>query len=196
MALFGRRGWAVITKVRSQVIAQPEPVSIEAELAAEERSAYTDLAKEIGFQPAALVKERTLAFLQKSGIKVFPYDKVKLYLDSKFGKKEGFWGHTWGWCPLRESDKGKSDLLSVGSSGIRNVDNGQIQFDRPYHLAIPFPVLDLVRNLSQEVPGIHFFVSDMSRAQDHSADPFLAITTPGMYEIIVIAEWDEPSFRA
>jgi len=179
----------------------PAPVSIDAELAQEERLAYAKLAEELAFHPAALRLEKLRGYLASRKSLVYPYRKVKEYLDQKFGAKdlhEG-WSHTWGWCPLRESDMGKSDLPAFGTASTNSLysaDNGQFIFGRTYHGAVPFPTLSLVKEIAESVPGVHFFVSDAMKPRDRAGrDPFLGVSTPGTEEMIIIAEWDEPSFR-
>lgn len=198
---FGRKTQetAVIEQPLSVKISVPAPISIEAELKKEERSAYAKLATEIGFRPAALIKDELFAFLQDNHFCVYPYGKVKSYLDHQFGRKQNphhNWDHTWGWCPLLNTDKGTSDLL-IGLHGRNERDNGEFEFERTYHGAVPYAVLDLVKNIQKTIPEIHFFVSDVMRPQDRrGGDPFLAVTTPGLVEMIIVAVWDEPSFRS
>ena len=185
-------------------IKKPSLVSVDTELLEEERKAYGKLCTEIGFMPAALIKEKALALLRANQFKIYPYEQVKSYLDREFGvRKEGVeWkstpSQTWGWCPLREVDMGKCDLVPlVCGSKSHYMDNGEIVFTYSYHGAVPFAVLDLVKQVIQVVPEISFFVSDCIRPEDRiERDPFLAISTPGLGEMIVIAEWDEPSFRS
>jgi hypothetical protein len=178
----------------------PTPISIEAELAEEEHKEYVQISEELGFRPAALIKDELLAFLSKRDLKVYVYGEVKQYLDQKFGRKierEASWRHTWGWCPLREVDMEKSDLVAYNNRDAYIVDNGEFTFNRTYHGAIPFSVLWLVKEISKSIQGLYFFVSDAKQPQDRvNRDPFLAVSAPGMAEIIVIAEWNEPSFHA
>ncbi|MDO8600488.1 MAG: hypothetical protein Q7R73_02600 [bacterium] len=193
--MFGRKSAVVLVQEPLVPIRveRPVPISLEAELKEEEKKQYAKLCDEIGFRPAALIKEELLAFLQEKQLRVYPYQGVKEYLDAQFGKKDRQdWGHTWGWCPLREADQSMSDLPARNF----NNDNGGFSFNRTYHGAIPFGVLDSVKQLISAVPGLHFFVSDIMRPQDRSGDPFLAVSAPGMAEMIVIAAWDEPSFRS
>lgn len=172
------------------------PVSIEAEMKQEERKAYAELCRQIEFSPAAIIKDEILAFLVDRGFKVYSYGSVKTYLDCLFGKRNNPRGQTWSWCPLRVKDQGKSDLARRTNNEVFpwNQDNGKFELDRTYHGAVPFAVLDLVKGLDRSSPGLLFFVSDVMQPQDRKGDPFLAVTTPGLAEMIVIAVWDEPNF--
>lgn len=194
---------SVMERPQPITISAPIPVTMEAELEHEERLAYVKLAAEIQFRPAALIKDELLAFLHDNHFPVYPYDKVKVYLDQQFGKKlvdtgdSGSHRHTWGWCPLRQTDQGKSNLsINVPRpNNMYGLDNGRFEFDRIYHGKFPLAAMCLVKDLQETVPGVHFFVSDVMKPQDRRGDPFLAVTTPGLEEMIVIFEWDEPSFR-
>jgi len=178
---------------RGLAVVQPLPISVEAELRQEERIDYARVCREIGFHPAALIKQEIIGFLEDRQLRIFPYEQVKVYLDDQFGiKKKDECVHRWGWCPLREVDKLKSNLVLHARSF--DTDNGEVEFNRTYHGAIPIHVLDLVKEISTAVPGLAFFVSDVVKPRDRSGDPFLAVTTPGLEEMLVIAEWDEPSF--
>lgn len=206
MAFFNKKTSVVeelaLTQNKPSVPVQSVPVQIDidTEMKEEERKAYIQVCREIGFCPAAIIKDKILAFLVENHLKVYPYDKVKKYLDWQFNKKKNPHSgrdHTWSWCPLRETDRGKSDLTcQVENHVFPNPfnDNGEFEFNRTYHAAVPFAVLDLVKQLDKSVPGLLFFVSDAVRLEHRQSDPFMAVTTPGLAEMIVIAVWDEPNF--
>ena len=171
----------------------PQPISVEAELDQEERAEYARIAAEVGFHPGALVREGLLGYLAARNIPVFPYAKAKNYLDRKFGEKGcHYWQQKWGWRPLRNIDLGKVGL--VPASKREDVANGRFVFEVPYQGPVPLEVLYLVKDISEAVPGAYFFISDQMRDYDPVGDPFLAASCPGLAEMIVIANWDEPGF--
>ena len=190
---------AIISAEQNNELQPPALVSVETQLTEIARNEYYEISNEIGFHPAALIKDELIAFLKNKEMGIYDYGEVKTYLDNKFGKKPSLkgWCHTWAWCPLRDIDMGKSSLPVYGSTEVYNTDNGGFIFNRSYHGAVPAQVIRAVRDILKEVKGVHFFVSDVMRARDRSGtDPFLGASAPGSDEIIVIAEWDEPAFNA
>ena len=175
-----------------KVLEHPKPVMLEAAMSDGERSAYNELAKEIGFRPASLIKDELLAFLQELHLPVYPYTEVYGYLNKSLGYGSSGWGQTWSWCPLRDLDCNQSDL----EERDHRSGNGAFKMDRTYHGAVPFDVVDLVKKISKKIPDAHFFVSDTVKAIDRvGKDPFLGVSAIGMGEMIIIAEWDEPAFQ-
>lgn len=201
MGVWNRSSVSEMTIALVPVVAAPAPtslvpgVTLEAELSHAERVAYLELAQQIGFAPAALAKEQLAVFLAERQLPTYAYAEVEAHLNRCFGwPKDTVWAQTWGWRPLRQADVGGADLQPY-ESRLR-VDNGAFMFSDPYAAGIPFSVLALVRDVSEAIPSLRFFVSDVPKIVDRKGDPFLAVTCRGLEELIVIAEWDEPTFRS
>ena len=71
-------------------------------------------------------------------------------------------------------------------------DSGRILRDEPYQHPIPLHILRMMNHLKDEIPEIHLYISEI--AQRPKGDPFLAVSKRDT-ELMVVAQWDEPSFR-
>ncbi len=164
----------------------PTAVSPHPTMPDEIRAQYIEKARALGVVNGALKEEMLLAFLRENGIRVYPLEKVREYLDGVFGKVKNWDPPTWVWRPLRDDDDGKLQSNHDSRNGriVRGV----------YQQAIPFPVLLTIEKIISIVPDVHFYVSDRS-SSSKDEDPFLAVTTAGM-DMLVIERWDEPTFRA
>lgn len=189
-----RKSAATTVEPEETPVMVPARVAIEPSMDDAARAEYIEKAKVLGIYNGALKREMLLALLCENGLRVYPYDKVELYLDMMFGRPCGCppdaLGHyrecsTWGWHPLREKDDGQ--LVSGHSSA-----NGRIQRG-VYQQAVPLPVLLTVEKIVEAVPDVYFYVS--GRIVPQTDDPFLAVSARGM-SMLVIERWDEPSFRA
>ena len=169
---------------------RPQPIIGGAEL-----EDYVKLAEKVHFAPPDLLHHRLVQFLLDNNVEVYPLDKVREYLDYKFGKptcrdKYSAWEHTWGWHPLRSEDNDKLTSHEEGSN------NGHIQHS-PYRKIIPAPVLETVdliaAHFAGSKPALYFYVADAVVPTDER-DPFLSVTAGGL-NFFVIERWDEPAFR-
>ena len=125
-SMFKRSAAAAVLEETPLVV--PTRVTVQPTMDDEARAEYVEKAKALGVVNAALKQEMLLALLRENGISIYPYEKVKAYLDKMFGlcqRRHDFGSHypscdTWGWHPLRAEDNGK---LSSGHNDV----NGRIQ---------------------------------------------------------------------
>lgn len=152
---------------------------------------YEKTAKDIGFAPASLTREKLIHFLKKRNLKTYNYDKAWLFLSKRYGycttgktPKPG-----WTWVSLVSGQK----LLSRSTwwDYPNTYKSGYIDCERTYQKEIPLRTLGLVKEIKNEIPELCFFVSDVAIPRP---DPFLSVTCEDM-EIIVIDHWDEPTFK-
>ncbi len=69
--------------------------------------------------------------------------------------------------------------------------SGDIELGRTYKSEIPMRVLQLISAIKTEIPELSFFVSTVAIPKP---DPFLYVTRQDM-QGMVIAHWDEPTFK-
>jgi hypothetical protein len=201
--------WKKKPQVQVVVAAVLEPVAEEASpaLSGSELAEYTRLCESIGWSPAALTEQRLRSFLDENGLCVYPYERVRAYLDNKFGPLKGnvsegvntaYWTRvytTWCWRPLRAEDVNahRFNMALRGQNGSVINDGGF------YHGRIPLEVLMTVENVKEHFPEVRFFVSDVIRPEERVGDPFLGISFPGLETtdapMLVVERWNEPAFR-
>lgn len=176
------------TETKNIVVpAQPEAHEVAPSLVDGEAAAYARTCKAIGYEPAALVVEELLAFMQEKRIKRYDNEKVDAYLQAKAKKELGHYG-AWHWSPLRASDAGSETKLrdeDGWSSGTAS---------QAYQKAIPLRVLARVEQFMQKFGDkVRFLVSDYAVKKP---DPFIAVVPKqGGVDPIVFDVWDEPDFK-
>lgn len=160
---------------------------------------YLDIAEATGFRPAELVLTEMYDFMEKNEIKIFDYDEVLKWLDSK--KPKGI--KHWCWRPLRSQDiitpfrwGFKKDSDDIAVSGYYR--SGMWEC-RPYARLVPRHALEKVEKIHLKFGDeVKIFVSDFAVPD---LDPFI-MARPALcddgggkrdYKVIFDA-WDEPGF--
>lgn len=182
-----------------QVTLLPQASPVVVHIGQKKLDEYIEQTERLNFSPAVLTREKLVLFLQTNNHGVYNYDEVSAHLTSKFGEvgQNQYYNQTWGWRPLTASDVDQSDLTLWDNRGNGDgCKNGEFAFEGTYQAEIPFEVLSFVETVKKAVPEIFFFVSDAPsrREREVAKDPFLALTLPGIEEMIVVFQWDEPKF--
>jgi len=126
------------------------------------------MAKQIGFEPRELLKEKLMRFLAANGIQTYDYEEVRNYLNKTKPERT-----KWEWIPLRSKDR-------------------HYESQPRYGRLIPLRALQKVALIEEKFPesSLKFFVSDYV---SENPDPFLAVNDGGL-NYVVIDVWDEPGF--
>lgn len=160
---------------------QPLPELQRAAVAVAERppAEYRELAKSVGFRPAALRIAEFEEFLEREFIEVYPLESVTRYMDTLMHNLVLQTGRNfhWQWYPLRDVD----------------VKNSANEWAMPYRHYVPMPVLETALRIAEAFPDVSFFVTDYS---EKKPDPFLAASPDGGVTLYVVERWDEPGFRS
>ncbi len=190
--MFGRK---VVVATASVAPAILRPTPRLAVVGNEPLGVYEQLAKELGFQPAQLLEEKLLRFLNENRIPVYNYREVDQYMASQAEKA----GKVWIWRPLRERDKpqgwvwsGRASNESKTANQSRGHGSYRDEFPyRPYARAVPIHILRQVKRIQDQFGDrALFFVSDYA---DPNPDPFIMVTAMDV-QLIVFGVWDEPGF--
>lgn len=211
--MFGRKkieAQVQVAPVAAAPISRPSARSVETlPLPENELRAYVRIAETVGFEPAALLEARLLAFFAEHDMKHYAYSEVARYLDAeaeKVSRDAGWW-----WMPLREKDivtaftwgkthregyEGNLRFCRTGRDYYRS-DRWEC---RPYNLAVPLRVLVSVEKIEQVFGGkLKFFVTQLGIVESYKQkpmshlDPFIMVTAMDMKNI-VFDVWDEPGF--
>jgi hypothetical protein len=176
-----------------EVPEQPDAEEVTPTLVDGEAAAYQRTCKAIGYEPAALVVEELLAFMQEKRIKRYDNAKVDEYLTAKAKKALGT-GGVWYWKPLRAQDVGKEHEERGAAAGGWGESTSKKARKEPYQQAIPLRVLARVEQFMQKFGDkVRFLVSDYA---EQKPDPFIAVVPKqGGVEPIVFDVWDEPDFK-
>jgi hypothetical protein len=147
----------------------PDPYVLNFDIPDDKMSEYEALSEELGIKNRALDELRLKRFLAKEEIPVYPYDRVKRFLDSevqKLNKKEtqnpGLSYYDWSWKSAKK-----------------------------YTKEIPLSALQMMKRVKDKLPGAKFAISDYQVVRP---DPFLAVWL-GNSPFTVIHHWDEPDFE-
>lgn len=171
-----------------EVPIKPVAKEVAVELNEMEQQELNRVMESLGLDNSALSKQQLLCALKHLDIPVFDFEEVRCYMNKLFKSERS----AWGWRPIRS--------VNVDFSGIErgyagdNWANGKVRFGNSYEQAIPLAVLLTAEKIQRAMPSVGFFVSDAVRKSD-VRDPFLAVSLPGLAEMIVVEVWDEPGFK-
>ncbi len=84
-----------------------------------------------------------------------------------------------------------ASAIALRAFRMPNKRSGYTDNGRAYKKDLPLRVLQLINEVKKEIPELSFFVSDVAEPKP---DPFLYVSCEGM-EGMVIAHWDEPTFK-
>lgn len=181
---------------RSDVLTRPLPAMPKFVVAPEARMSYRELADDLGFRPAELVRAELIEFFVTNQIPLFDYNAVAGYLTAK-KVQEG--AKKWCWRPLREKDavdySWSTNEYGWIVDGGYNSSRGECP---PYQRLVPQHALEKVMMVEAAFgPDARFFVSDYPAVLP---DPFImvvpSITPSGSMSpyILIFDVWDEPDF--
>ncbi len=179
----------------ASVFTPPEkPVPMPANHGTEPLGTYETLADELGFQPAQLLQEQLLRFMNDERIPTYDYVKVDAYMAALAEEQD----KGWIWRPLREQDKpgGWSwegrDTKALGETYGRGHGSYKDEWNyRPYDKAVPIRILRQVKKIQDKFSHkVLFFVSDYAVPDP---DPFIMVTALDVQKI-VFGVWNEPGF--
>lgn len=216
-----------------EVVPVPDAeIASTAEMGDELRAQYVALASELGVTQPGLLKDAAKAFFRDRGTRLYDHAKVHAYLDDQYGKeteheqvtgsqcnccKNGmhvnkFHAATWGWRPLRASDRHpeppprpqQSNGMFIGGWGdyLGSTENNAIWngwYIATYAKPLPLPVLLTAKEVVTAFPSAKCFVSDDMSKEAYQAglrpvlDPFLMVVIED--ERFIIERWDEPAYR-
>lgn len=163
---------------------------------------YDEVAKQLGFAPAELVRAQLLEFFEAEGIKLYDYNQMSTWLTEK--KKQANVTN-WCWRALREKD-----VIKDYQWGFQGWNGGKDVWDdgfyvsgqlgcRPYDRLVPLHALEKVVKIEAKFGDrVKFFVSDYASPK---ADPFIMVRPEAMHASgtsveyrLVFDAWDEPGF--
>lgn len=164
----------------------------------EKQRSYDEVAQQLGFAPAELIRAQLLGFLESEGIKLYDHSQVDAWLAEK--KKQAK-AANWCWRALRERDVISGHHWGYNREAMRNEDgfyNSNEWSCRPYDRLVPIGALEKVAKIEAKFGDqVKFFVSDYASP---NADPFIMVR-PAMHNSGAVAEynlifdaWDEPGF--
>lgn len=137
---------------------------------------YSELAKELGFRPRAMIDHDLRRFLFEQGVHTYEFVEVSDYLDSV--------QDSWLWKPLRKADQ----LVRVSIPGIGKNKNGRYDAASPeWSLFVPKEALDRVKLIEGAVfesgarrfPDVSFMVSYALGGSD-----FVAVAAVGIHPVV------------
>lgn len=177
--------------VSTQIDMESMVIDVENRVEEEVFKQYEALCNEIGFYPAAVEEEKFKKYLLDNNIKVYDYEKVCTFLNEEYGdeimlphnKKCG-----WVWLRLLEKDSNEQGV----SVQITN-SSGRIFDKYSYQKAVPYHVLEIVRDIRKALPEFIPYVSERWKEEHQPADPFLMYCFD--FQRYVIKHWDEPNFK-
>lgn len=164
----------------------------------QKQCSYEEVAQQLGFIPAELIRAQLLEFFETRGIKLYDYGQVKAWLT---GKKKQANATNWCWRALREKDVIKG--YQWGWNGTNAVWNDGFYANRrwecrPYDRLVPLHALEKAVEIEKKFGDyVKFFVSDYASPK---VDPFImvrpAMCDPGTQAeyCFIFDVWDEPGF--
>lgn len=191
--MFGRKKREEEASV--SIFTPPEkPLPMPVNHGTEPLGTYEVLAEELGFQPAQLLEEQLLRFLNEAAIPTYDYSKVDAYMAALAEEQ----GEAWIWRPLREKDKPDGwywqgrNSKKLGETHGRGHGSYRDEWNyRPYDKVIPIHILRQVKTIQDKFGDrVMFFVSDYAVP---NPDPFIMVTALDVQKI-VFGVWDEPKF--
>lgn len=160
-----------------------------------EYEAYSATAARIGFEPAALLEARILAFMRECRMPRYDLEEVQEWMSERAAEQDARDQRRnirWRWAPLRARDAARCPVDEIASfrdrRGWQHPPEGSGA--APYAKAVPLRVLAQIERLDAAFPQAGVFVTDYVAP---APDPFAALVARGM-DPIVFAMWDEPGF--